>query len=848
MSLAAGTTLGRYEILGPLGAGGMGEVYRARDTRLNRQIAIKILPADVAGDGDRLRRFRQEAEAASALNHPNIVTIHDFGDEAGLAFIVMELVPGESLRNLLARGPLPPRRAAHIVQQIAEGLAQAHAAGIVHRDLKPENVMVTDDGRVKIVDFGLAKLKQSDDPHAPGALTQSVATAFGAVLGTVGYMSPEQAHGRPADHRSDQFSLGLIAYEAITGRQPFARPTAAQTLSATIEADPPRIETLNPDVPAHLALVIHRCLEKDPADRYESTRDLARDLQQSLTSPHTVVPSRARRPFRREVLVAGALLLLFVVGAGTWLWRRPQAPEPSTPVVAVRVFRSLSPDPSQSFFAEGMTDEIRGQLSKISALRVMSRSAVNQFGDADGPTIARQFGTSHLVDGSVRIDGSRVRVAVELVDAATQHTRWSDQFDRELADVLTLQREVALQIAQALAATLSQAERERFEPQATLNPDAYALYLKAEAVGSAEPAQNLQAIGLYEQALALDPRMARAKAALARRVFFRAYLEDRKYADDVMRLAQEAAEIDPTFAEPHFVLGGTYGLLGRLEEARHAFLRALELDPNHSASMHDLSYTYALSGRLDESLYWARRAWPLSARGPNDAHHITTPLLLLRDDELTGRWIAYSETLRDLSRTQILAANYELYRGDIAAALARMRARAQKVPNNAEVRFMLNDLAIIASTEDAESLNAEAFRTAPDVPGFVLPASGRLRYAFLRQRRGDPQARALIEESETRMRARIASGDRAATNFMELGIARALLGDVDGAFAELDRAYEAGWRDYGTAGSDPMLGSLRDDPRFRGLLDRAKADVAAQRERARARGLFDLASLIGRPL
>ena len=345
------------------------------------------------------------------------------------------------------------------------------------------------------------------------------------------------------------------------------------------------------------------------------------------------------------------------------------------PVVAVRSFRNLSQDGSQSFFSEGMTDEIRGQLSKISALRVLSRSAVDRFGDADGPAIAREFGTSHLVEGSVRVDGSRVRVAVELVDAVTQQTRWSEQYDRELADILTVQSQVALQIAQRLAATLSPAERERLEPPGTQNPEAYALYLRAQAMrGMADPKRNREAIGLFEQALALDPRLARAKAALAYRVFFRAYTEDRKYADDAIRLAQDAAAIDPTLAAPHFVLGSAYGLLGRLEQSRLAFLRALELDPNHTGSMQNLSYTYAISGQLDESLYWARRAWPLAARGPNDAYHISVPLLLLRDDELSRRWLAHTERLPDLSRTQITVAILEVYRGDIAGALARVRA------------------------------------------------------------------------------------------------------------------------------------------------------------------------------
>jgi serine/threonine protein kinase/tetratricopeptide (TPR) repeat protein len=850
MPLASGTRLGPYEIIAALGAGGMGEVYRARDTRLNRTIAIKILPRDVANDPDRLRRFEQEAQAASALNHPNILTIYDIGQENGVSFIAMEWVQGGTLRDLLAAGRLPARHLADIAHQTAEGLAKAHAAGIVHRDLKPENIMISDDGLVKIVDFGLAKLNAPASPEFSQAVTASAGTAAGIVMGTVGYMSPEQASGRAADHRSDQFSLGLIAYEAVTSKRPFARPTAAQTMAATIDVEPEPVSTLNRDVPPHLALVIHRCLEKNPANRYESTRDLAHDLKHAATGAVSVgdPPVRVRRPL--PIAIAAAILFMAVAGA-VWIWqhREPPAREPSSPLVAVRPFRNLSADPSQSYFTEGVTDEIRGQLSKIAALRVLSRLAVERFGNADGPAIARDFGVQSLVEGSVRVEGGRVRVAVELVDAATQQTRWSEQYDRDLADVLSVQRDVALQIAQNLAATLSPAERERVEKLPTKNTDAYELYLRSQALsGLADLKRNQQGIALLEQALALDPQFALAKAKLSYRVFFRAYTEDRKYADEAIALALAAAAADPTLADPHATLGSAYGLMGRLEPSRLSFLRALELDPNHGTSMNNLSYTYALGGRLDESLYWTRRSWPLSAKGPNDFYHVTVPLLWMRDDELTRRWLAEAGRQRDHPRTQITLAVLQVYLGDTAGALVRARAAAQTFAGDEEVAFTRNDLAILAGAADAETLNEQMFRTAADVPGVVLPESARLRYAFLLQRRGDTRARALIEDAESRARARVTGGDLASTTFFDIAVARALLGDAKGALAELQHAYENGWRDYAIASIDPMLAALRDHPGFRSLLDRAMRDVAMQRERAKERGLLDLSSLIGRPL
>src|SRR5262245_32690346 len=280
MALASGSRLGVYEILSPLGAGGMGEVYRARDTKLAREVAIKVLPEEFSIDRERLFRFEQEARSASALNHPNIVTIHDIGRENSVSFISMELVHGQTLRDLLAQGPLSNKRLLSLAAQIADGLARAHEAGIVHRDLKPENVMVTRDGLVKILDFGLAK--HTTLPGAEMAQLPTIAepTRDGVVLGTVGYMSPEQASGRPVDFRSDQFSFGAILYEMVSGRRPFSRGSAPETMAAIIREDPESLARLSPEAPVALLWIAERCLAKDPHDRYAATRDLARDLAQ----------------------------------------------------------------------------------------------------------------------------------------------------------------------------------------------------------------------------------------------------------------------------------------------------------------------------------------------------------------------------------------------------------------------------------------------------------------------------------------------------------------------------------------------------------------------------------------
>ena len=336
MTISAGSRLGPYEILVPLGAGGMGEVYRARDERLGREVAVKVLSEEFSSDPDRRKRFEQEARSASALNHPNIVTIHDIGSSDSMTYIAMELVDGRTLREVLHSGPLPTKRLLDLAFQIADGLANAHSAGIVHRDLKPENVMVSRDGVVKILDFGLAKLVKPTPPESSHLPTTTNQTRAGTVLGTVGYMSPEQASGKPVDFRSDQFSLGAILYEIATGKRAFQRGTAAETLTAIIREEPEPPATLNPAIPTPFRWILERCLQKDPDERYASTRDLARDIRSirehlsdfssSSSTGETLLATGARkslavrRRFLRVALSAAALLA--AIGAGALLHKR----------------------------------------------------------------------------------------------------------------------------------------------------------------------------------------------------------------------------------------------------------------------------------------------------------------------------------------------------------------------------------------------------------------------------------------------------------------------------------------------------------------------------------------------
>jgi TolB-like protein len=842
----------------------MGEVYQAHDARLRRTVAIKILPSHLATP-DRVERFEQEARAASTLNHPNILTVHDVGRDGDTAWFAMEYVDGLTLREILNAGPIPLKRALDLVRQIAEGLARAHASGIVHRDLKPENVMVTGDGLAKIVDFGIAKActgMARVPVTADSTVTAMAGTTPGGMVGTVGYMSPEQASGRPADYRADQFALGLLIYELVTRTRPFERPTTAQSIAATIEADPPPLDALNAAVPPHLASIVTRLLAKDPAERYDSTRDLARDLGTVLDGLSRRTPAgattaaaqrtsdRRGRPGWVPMAVAAVVVLVIAAAATGWLWRRepgvplqPIAAEPERPMIAVRPFRNLSADPQQSYFAAGMTEEIRGQLSQVSALRILGSAGLDGYGD-ELARAARELGLRSVVAGSVRVEGNRVRVSAELVDARTQESLWSQQYDRELAGVLAVQSDIAQQIARALEPNLSEAQQARLTKRPTDNLEAYTLFLRSRELSTLNKPQNLEAIKLLKKALALDPAFAEAQARAAYRLVFMGYYDDPSWTDKGIAEAEAALRIDPELAYAHFTLGTAYAIKGQGARSRQAFLRALELNPSGGGLLSNFSIAEMLYGRLDEAVYLGRRGFFLS--GKRGFYHLVMPMIMIRADAESR--ILLDEAVRRTptdSRVQMMLGMLELYQGNTEQALARSKAIAEQQPKNVEMSFHRADVAYLAGSPELESLLAPLLEHSP-TNRLWGGESVRLRYAYVLQKRGESRrAAALAAEAERYARERIAGGDDTPVQRVELAATAALRGETDPALEWLERAFDAGYRDYGSLERDPIFRPLGTHPGFVSLLDRMRRDVEAQRERARTRGLLELQSLLG---
>ena len=551
MPLTAGTRLGPFEILAPLGAGGMGEVYRARDLRLGREVAIKSLSVGFAHDAERRARFEREAQTLAALNHPNIAAIYGLEESEGARYLVLELVPGETLAERLLRGPLAVAEALAIGVQIAAAIEAAHERGVVHRDLKPGNVMLTPQGSAKVLDFGLAKtdLVDGHDPSESPTVVMGGATMAGVILGTAAYMSPEQARGKAVDRRSDVWSFGCVLYECLTGRRAFAGDTTSDLIAAILEREPDW-SALPADAPSRVREILRRCLRKDAESRPRDIRDVRIELA--------------------ELAAGGAK------GGGA----REQS-------IAVLPFENLS-GADDEYFADGMTDEILNALSHLEGLRVAARTSCFAFKGRreDLRAVGEKLDVATVLEGSVRRAGERLRITVQLVNAADGYQLWSERYDRQMTDVFELQDEIANAIAARLRVSL-QGDAERARGRAgTRNLEAYELLLRGRALHSKRGRFLRPAIECIEKAVALDPRYAEALGLLSDSYRLMATFGTAPSGGASLKakqLAEQAIAIDPQQAEP-------WATLAAVEEqyewnftlAEKHWQRALMLDPRHS--------------------------------------------------------------------------------------------------------------------------------------------------------------------------------------------------------------------------------------------------------------------------
>ncbi len=759
MALSPGTHLGIYQIVAPLGAGGMGEVYRARDTRLGRDIAVKVLPDDVTSSPDRLARFEREAKTVASLNHPNIVTLHSIEEVAGTRFLTMELVEGRDLATLVIRGGLPLNQVLDLAIPLADALVAAHERGVVHRDLKPANVMVTRDGRVKVLDFGLAKFTQPEpDLHRTQTVTMtSPLSTVGDVVGTVPYMAPEQIRGEAADARSDLFSFGILIYELVCGRRPFAGQTSWEVVSAILRDRPPSLRTLRSDVPVDLERIIGRCLEKDPRERFQTALDVVNELH------------GLRRTLERGATTA------------------PKTTPEHVASIAVLPFVNRSASAEDEYFSDGLADELINVLAKIRGLRVAARTSAFHFKGKD-TTIAevgQALNVATILEGSVRKAGQRVRIAVQLVKVSDGYHLWSETYDRTLEDLFAVQDDIAQSVVKELRATLlgeAADSRTSGEVKAEVSkagrgrgsdPEAYRLYLLARHfMGRFTRADTAKAIEYLKQALEQDPEFAMAWAELGW-----AYCREADYAwvplaqgyRRVRETVDRALALEPDLAEGHAAVGW----IQMMHEwdwrgAEVSFRRALELAPGNAVVLRRAGVFASYQGRLEEAIGLTRRALE---RDPLDAHAYTN----------------LGSVLHEADR-------------DVEAEAACRRA-LELVPQKAGAHSVIS-VTLLAQDRSEEAL-AEAVGE-PDEAS-RLWALTIVQHA-LRNRAGSNETLQQMIDKHT---------DDAAYQIAEVCATR---GEADAAFAWLERAHAQ--RDGGLSGMKRSreLRSLHSDPRWRVFL------------------------------
>ncbi len=828
--LLPNTSLSHYRIVSKLGAGGMGEVYLAYDTKLDRKVALKVLPPDIAASHDRMDRFVREAKSAAALNHPNIAHMYEIGEGDGTHFIAMEFIEGVTLREKIYYERTELTKLLRYLQHVAEGLAKAHAAGIVHRDLKPDNIMLTRDGHPKILDFGLAKLVErhgggEEDPtvaFTPRLPVTESASTPGVIMGTVGYMSPEQAQGKTndIDHRSDIFSFGCILYESVTGRKAFAGKDPIDSLNKIIREPVAPVTDFRPDAPNTLQRIVRRCLAKDPEDRYQTIKDVAielrelrRELAESAAVDITVAPTRSEAPIgsgagptslesaagstslsarsssaeyvvteiKRHKLAASVAVLAVALGAILLTAYLRRNSEVAIESIAVLPFVNQNRDTDTEYLSDGLTESIINNLAQLPALRVSPRSSVFQYKgkDTDPVKIGRDLGVRAVLTGRLLQRGDSLMVSAELLDVRDNKQIWGEQYNRKLADALDVQQQISREITDRLLLKLSGEERKQLTARDTTNAEAYQFYLKGRHYWNKRTAENLRkAMEQFQQAADKDPNYALAYVGLADCYVL---LEDYTgtAADTLPKakaFAQRALELDGSLAEAHTSIGYIYTNMWQWEEAEAEFKRAIKLSPNYSTAHHWYSLFLLDLGRTDEALAEIKRAQELD------------PLSRIIGTTLTYVYLA---------------------QGDLNSAIAQCKRVIDLDPNFPRAHEYLG-LAYLKQGSHSEAI--VELQKAVELSGGERRPFRDLGYGYaISGKRGE--ALAVLKELERKYEKHEAIGQ-------DLAALYAGLGEKDQAFAWLEKDFKARSGLLAWTRWTPPFESLRNDPRFSDLLRR----------------------------
>ena len=827
-----------YRVLRKLGSGGMGTVYLAEDLQLNRKVAVKVLNNEMASDPERLRRFEQEARAASSLNHPNILTVFEFVSENGVYCLITELVEGRTLRDVIKTGELTIPEALAVAEQIAFALSAAHSVGIIHRDLKPENILVRDDGIVKVVDFGLAKLiesarVESDEEAETRALVQ---TNPGAVMGTAAYMSPEQARGKNADARSDIWSLGAVLYEMISGRMPFTGDSANEVIASILKSEPEPIAQYVPDIPHDLEKLVGKTLRKNRDERYQNTKDLwldLRDLRQELEYnaklEHSAVPNRTEpntgagtqmqagtstaggliaatdpsaqtissgphhissaeylvseiKQHRRGFLaVAAVLVFLLAGGIGWWYLRSGPAGAGGINSVAVLPFENGSGDPNMDYLSDGLSESLIDKLSQLPELKVIARTSSFKYRgpNIDIQDVAQKLGVQAIIMGKVVRQGDQLTVRVEMIDAQNNTQLWGEQYNRKAADALALQQDIAQAVSDKLRVRLSGAQQQTLAKVGTNNPQAYELFLKGKFLHERGGLENRKKANQYfEQAVAADPQYALAYAYLSDSYSIMAgnsSVDPKEYAPKAEAAARKALQLDENLPDAHDALASVYLHQWKWNEMRRELERAIELNPNYVDARRSYAFYLTLMGRHDEGVAEAKRALDLD---PVSLASLARVALCLHYADQHDEAIQTAKKVVELDPDHIFG----------YVVLGYSYASAGKPREAIKVHLEMQRKDSHQGSSDLIFLGAA--------------------YAMAGER---AKATEILDQLKS-SKEYVSPG--------ELPVLLVALGDYDGAFASFEKAFEAHDLQLMYLKVDPSFDPIRNDPRFIDLMRR----------------------------